>query len=329
MVTLNDYLYSGDTIFKIIQNYMTDLRKEAKRTHNEIDLVHSNCLLQVQEMLEHNDFLTSQSQKIREFYKYMAKEFPFLAFTFRGRIKSLIRTEEKFNGYIVEYIYNYYEEHGTYPAVADLKEKLSCFRDIIAYRIVIALPKCHLRPGQNLEEEEMKYLYQIANALPGFLEERGFTAEPAKGVRESKSGLLDGEVKPYYRDFISNPTMYGYQSLHITFYDNTSRSYMEVQLRTKKMDDIAEIGPANHLGYEKRQEHERARRDAVPKGECIYFDEAYERGMKLFNLDLKELDVNMFAAMNNSLINDGCGLYRGRLILPYEHLSRFQNDLID
>lgn len=329
MVTLNDYLYSGDTIFKIIQNYMTDLRKEAKRTHNEIDLVHSNCLLQVQEMLEHNDFLTSQSQKIREFYKYMAKEFPFLAFTFRGRIKSLIRTEEKFNGYIVEYIYNYYEEHGTYPAVADLKEKLSCFRDIIAYRIVIALPKCHLKPGQNLEEEEMKYLYQIANALPGFLEERGFTAELAKGVRESKSGLLDGEVKPYYRDFISNPTMYGYQSLHITFYDNTSRSYMEVQLRTKKMDDIAEIGPANHLGYEKRQEHERARRDAVPKGECIYFDEAYERGMKLFNLDLKDLDVNMFAAMNNSLINDGCGLYRGRLILPYEHLSRFQNDLID
>ncbi len=51
--------------------------------------------------------------------------------------------------------------------------------------------------------------------------------------------------------------------------------------------------------------------------------------MKLFNLDLKDLDVNMFAAMNNSLINDGCGLYRGRLILPYEHLSRFQNDLID
>ena len=329
MVTLNDYLYSGDTIFKIIQNYMTDLRKEAKRTHNEIDLVHSNCLLQVQEMLEHNDFLTSQSQKIREFYKYMAKEFPFLAFTFRGRIKSLIRTEEKFNGYIVEYIYNYYEEHGTYPAVADLKEKLSCFRDIIAYRIVIALPKCHLKPGQNLEEEEKKYLYQIANALPGFLEERGFTAELAKGVRESKSDLLDDEVKPYYRDFISNPTMYGYQSLHITFYDNTSRSYMEVQLRTKKVDDIAEIGPANHLGYEKRQEHERARRDAVPKGECIYFDEAYERGMKLFNLDLKDLDVNMFAAMNNSLINDGCGLYRGRLILPYEHLSRFQNDLID
>ena len=104
--------------------------------------------------------------------------------------------------------------------MADLKERLSCFRDIIAYRIVIALPKCHLEPGQSLEEEEEKYLYQIANALPGFLEERGFTAEPAKGVRESKSDMLDDEVKPYYRDFITNLTMYGYQSLHITFFDN-------------------------------------------------------------------------------------------------------------
>ena len=64
-------------------------------------------------------------------------------------------------------------------------------------------------------------------------------------------------------------------------------------------------------------------------GECIYFDEAYERGMRLLGLELKDLEVNMFAAANNSLINDGCGLYRGRLILPYEHLSRFQTDLND
>lgn len=107
------------------------------------------------------------------------------------------------------------------------------------------------------------------------------------------------------------------------------QNYMEDLLCTKTMDDIAEIGPANHLGYEKRQENERVRRDAVPEGECVYFDEAHERGMRLLQLNLAELDVNMFSAVNNSLINDGCGLYRGRQILPYEHLSRFQNDLID
>ena len=329
MITLNDYLYSGDTVLKILQRYIEDLRKDAKKNHNEIDLIHCNFLIQIKELLEHNDFLTAQSQKIREFYKYMTQEYPFLAFTVKGRIKSLIRAEEKFNGYIVEYIYDYYSKHGTYPPIAELKNRLSCFRDLIAYRIVISLPKCHLKSGEDRETQELKYLYDIANRLPGFLEERGFTAEPANGIKESNSELMDETAKPYYRDYISEKKDSDYQSLHITFYDNSSRSFLEVQIRTKDMDDVAEIGTANHLGYEKKQESERARRDAIPEGECRYFDDAYERGIRLQNLDLSNLDVNMFAAANNSLINDGCGLFRGRLILPYEHLSRFQNDLID
>ena len=132
MITLNDYLYSGDTLLRILQKYIEDLRKEARRTRNEIDLVHCNFLLQIRELLEHNDFLTAQSQQIWEFYKYMAREYPFLAFTFKGRIKSLIRAEEKFNGYIVEFIYDYYTQHDTYPPLSELKNRLSCFRDFVA-----------------------------------------------------------------------------------------------------------------------------------------------------------------------------------------------------
>ena len=98
------------------------------------------------------------------------------------------------------------------------------------------------------EEEEIKYLYRIANVLPGFLEERGFYGRTCKRVLESTSPFMDEAVKPYYRDYISNGSGGSYQSLHITFYDNCSRSYMEVQLRTKKMDDIAEIGAANPPG---------------------------------------------------------------------------------
>ena len=291
--------------------------------------MHCNFLLQIRELLEHNDFLTAQSQQIREFYKYMAHEYPFLAFTFKGRIKSLIRAEEKFNGYIVEYIYNYYMEHGTYPPVSELKTKLSCFRDFIAYRIVISLPRCRVKEGADRETEELKYLYQIANKLPGFLEERGFTAAPARGVQESTAPLLSREAKPYYRDYICNNSEDDYQALHITCYDNSYRSYMEVQLRTKDMDDVAEIGSANHLRYEKKQESERRRRDTIPEGECIYFDEAYQRGLSLQELDYSKVDVNMFTAFDAYRINDGCGLVQGRLILPYEHLSRFQNDVID
>ena len=301
MVTLNDYLYSGDTMFKILKNYSQDLKKEAKCTGNEIDLMHANFLLQIRELLEHNDFLTAQSQKIREFYIHMAKE----------------------------YIYDYYMENKAYPSISELKQRLSCFRDLIAYRIVTSLPKCYLKPDESQEEADLRYLYQIANELPGFLEERGFTAEPACGVKKSTSPLLNDDVKPYYRDYICGNTSEDYQSLHITFYDNSSRSYMEVQLRTKHMDDIAEIGVANHLSYEKRQEGERARRDEIPVGECVYFDEAYERCRRLVTLNLADLDVNMFSAINNDLVNDGCGLYRGRLILPYEHLSRHQNELVD
>ncbi len=326
MKKLNDYLYSGDTVLKIIQSYAKDLKESAIKTDNQIDLLHCNFLLQIGELLQHREFLTSQSQRIREFYQMMAKDYPFLAFTFKGRIKSLIRAENKFNGYIVEYIYDYVQKHQKYPSLVELRNNLSFFRDLIAYRIVISLPKCNLKAGQNIEDEENKYLYDVANKLLGFLEERGFTAELSSFDGPIQSPLLTEEVRPYYRDYVANPEKSGYQSLHITFYDNISRSYIEVQMRTKTMDDFAEIGPANHLGYEKRQESERAKRQAIPIGENKYFDDAYERVTSLQQLELSQLDVNMFKAMDNSLINDGCGLYRGRLILPFEHLSRFEYD---
>ena len=51
MITLNDYLYSGDTLLRILQKYIEDLRKEARKNHNEIDLVHCNFLLQIRELL--------------------------------------------------------------------------------------------------------------------------------------------------------------------------------------------------------------------------------------------------------------------------------------
>ncbi len=329
MITLNDYLYSGDTVFKILHQYAGDLRENARLTRNSIDTAHSNFLVQITEMLEHNDFLTSQSNRIKELYKYMTVQYPYLAFTFKGRIKSLIRAEEKFNGYIVEYIYDHYIENGKLPTEAEIKNKLQCFRDLVAYRIVISLPKCHLKKGEDRESVELKLLYEVAEMLPEFLEERGFTAELSGLPDKEQSPRLSEKVRPYYRDYIANVRPFGYQSLHITLYDNFARCYVEVQLRTKDMDDNAEIGEANHFGYEQRQELSRTRREAIPEGECLWFDEAYERVCRLKNIELSEIDVNMFRAVDNYLINDGCGLFRGRQILPFEHLSRFQNNLID
>ena len=155
MISLNDYLYDGNTVVKILHTYSQDLRNEAIGNDNGVDLAHSNCLLQMIELLEHNDFLTAQAQQIREFYKYMADKYPFLAFTFKGRIKSLIRLEGKINGNIVEYIYDYYMENGTFPSEAQIKEQIARIKDLIAYRIVISLPACHLKPGDDRREREL------------------------------------------------------------------------------------------------------------------------------------------------------------------------------
>ena len=57
------------------------------------------------------------------------------------------------------------------------------------------------------------------------------------------------------RDWVTNPKPNGYESLHITV-KNKEGAYIEVQIRTKRMDDIAENGFASHWSYKgiKRQE---------------------------------------------------------------------------
>ena len=58
------------------------------------------------------------------------------------------------------------------------------------------------------------------------------------------------------RDWISNPKPNGYESLHITV-KNKDNVYLEVQIRTKRMDDMAENGLASHWSY-KGIKHEAA-----------------------------------------------------------------------
>lgn len=50
------------------------------------------------------------------------------------------------------------------------------------------------------------------------------------------------------RDWITNPKPNGYESLHITV-KNKFGAYVEVQIRTKRMDDEAENGQASHWSY--------------------------------------------------------------------------------
>ena len=57
------------------------------------------------------------------------------------------------------------------------------------------------------------------------------------------------------RDWVTNPKPNGYESLHITV-KNREGAYIEVQIRTHRMDDMAENGFASHWSYKgiKREE---------------------------------------------------------------------------
>ena len=329
MITLNDYLYNGNTVPRLLHNFYVDMRNVAMSSGSPMDDAHCSLIMQQIEILEHNDFLSSQSKRLREFYKEMARRYPALSFTFKGRIKSVIRTESKFNGYIVNKVSSYYKKNGAFPDEEELANKVKTFRDLVAYRIIISMPKHNFNNDFEKQAMELRLLYEIANIFPDFVRQYDFEPQESELDEGEPSKYLNDDVKKYYKDYVANPSKFGYQSLHITLYDKLSKYHIEVQIRTKEMDDYSEIGPANHLGYEKRQENERATRNKIPKGVCKYFDEAYERGVMLQNIDLSQIDVDMFGAINNNLINDCCGLFRGRLIRPYEHLSRFQNDLID
>ena len=50
------------------------------------------------------------------------------------------------------------------------------------------------------------------------------------------------------RDWVTTPKTNGYESLHITV-KNREGAYVEVQIRTRRMDDIAENGFASHWSY--------------------------------------------------------------------------------
>lgn len=106
------------------------------------------------------------------------------------------------------------------------------------------------------------------------------------------------------RDWITTPKASGYESLHTTV-NGPNKRWVEVQIRTTRMDDIAEKGQAAHWKYkelgtkEDKDKWMRQVRDIIEHPEQISFDDT-EKVIKTHNInkvfvftptgDLKELD---------------------------------------
>ena len=57
----------------------------------------------------------------------------------------------------------------------------------------------------------------------------------------------------YKKDYISSPKDNGYRSLHIVIFDNQFMRNVEMQIRTKKMHNVAEFGSASHSTYKDKK----------------------------------------------------------------------------
>jgi (p)ppGpp synthase/HD superfamily hydrolase len=76
------------------------------------------------------------------------------------------------------------------------------------------------------EHEALRRAYKIIQALPGWSEDKG-----------------------RFKDYVTRPKSSGYQSLHVTLVHAATLMCLEVQIRSARMHDEAENGPAAHNLY--------------------------------------------------------------------------------
>lgn len=330
MLDITQYFENGYVAPDIVKFFEKDLREQSR---NMIDIEHSNLLLRYSTYLARNDFLDSVSDDMTQFRKQVVDKYSDITLTICGRIKSIVRLEEKFNGYIIEFCSNYYHKYKTFPSDEEMSKYLQRFRDLIAYRIVVSVPEQCLK-GRDKDKVEIDYLYKIANSLPLFFTKRGYSIEYAPSVvgvstTRKKSKLLQ-ENRMYFKDYIVQPKENGYQSLHIALIDNHSHfANIEIQLRTFEMDCFAELDEkVNHSAYESAQNDTRMN-NHLPFGICSYYDEAVQRYNSLYNYDLTRAKIDHFKAVrlpNNTVIfNDHAGVKFGRIIDPREYLALREN----
>ena len=330
MLDITQYFENGYVAPDIVKFFEKDLREQSR---NMIDIEHSNLLLRYSIYLESNDFLDSVSDDMTQFRKQVVDKYSDITLTISGRIKSIIRVEQKFNGYIIEFCSNYYHKYKTFPSEEEMSKYLQRFRDLIAYRIIVSVPEQCLK-GRDKNKIEVDYVYKIANNLPSFFTKRGYSIEYASSVVgvstiRKRSKLLQ-ENRRYFKDYIVQPKENGYQSLHIALIDNHSHfANIEIQLRTFDMDCFAELDEnVNHSAYESTQNDTRTK-SRLPFGICSYYDEAVQRYSRLYNYDLTRAKIDHFKAVrlpNNTVIfNDHAGVKFGRIIDPREYLGLREN----
>lgn len=132
--------------------------------------------------------------------------------------------------------------------IEPLKQKLS--DDGISYKL-----KIRTKTAWSIYNKMQKQKVGFDGVYDVFAIRFIIDCEPDRELEHSLCWKVFGYVTEEYesdtdrlRDWISNPKPNGYESLHITV-KNKDGAYLEVQIRTTRMDDTAENGLASHWSY--------------------------------------------------------------------------------
>lgn len=112
--------------------------------------------------------------------------------------------------------------------------------DLYAMRIILDIPDSETMPEEELRKIEKEECFKVYALITGL-----FRPQPTR-----------------FRDWITTPKNNGYESLHTTVMSPIGR-WVEVQIRTKRMDQIAEKGMAAHFLYKEAHPDEHVQQSPV------------------------------------------------------------------
>lgn len=236
---LPEYVYSGNSVLDLVRRCIAVLEaKQPQTNRTRWHIAAHRCYMR---FLQDENLVNSFTYDVDALSSTLSEAFPFLGFKIVMRLKSFTSTEVKFVKYLDE---------GKNPV-----ERMG---DYVAFRIIIEQDAMD-------PYDLMLYCYQIDAHLVSFFESLGYSFRPADPIAKPinpDNKILenivipmdndipedDGNIKDYIRNFKPN----GYQSLHRTFVNPVGLPF-EVQIRTKRMDDFATEGYADHGRYKEAE----------------------------------------------------------------------------
>ena len=162
------------------------------------------------------------------------------------------------------------------------KNPFDRMRDFFAFRVIIEDAE-----GENLIDE----LYKVTNTLMDFFNYKtSFVIVRSHPLVQTGELQIDKNLiqipptskikeiyKDYVKDYVFSPKIDGYQSIHFLVHDPYTERYIEIQLRTRSMDIIAET-LANHYKYKKSKYG----KQISEIGEKIQYEKIKVKGFRYF-----------------------------------------------